>query len=214
MQKIEHRTLTELAYDEITQGMVSGRFLPGQVLIIRALADSYGISATPIREALQRLVAEHRLDVLPNRSIAVPKISKEKYLELLRIRCALEGLAAELATPNIDAASLEELGRMLDELEASVRENSSEGYVTLNQKFHFHIYEKANSPHLLKMIQDLWSRVGPLFNELFADPDFVNHANDEHRRIYAALEKGDPAEVYDCLVRDIHVSASSLHARG
>ena len=92
MNKIEHQTLNDRAYGEIRKGLISSRFQPGQVLVIRNLAEAYGISTTPVREALQRLVAERLLFLLPNRSIAVPSLSVEKFTELARIRCALEGL--------------------------------------------------------------------------------------------------------------------------
>ncbi|HTN97495.1 MAG TPA: GntR family transcriptional regulator, partial [Nordella sp.] len=75
MSKIEHQTLNDRAYSEIRKGLITGRFQPGQVLVIRTLAEIYGISTTPVREALQRLVAERLLIMLPNRSIAVPDLT-------------------------------------------------------------------------------------------------------------------------------------------
>ena len=90
MSKIEHQTLNDRAYGEIRKGLISSRFQPGQVLVIRNLAETYGISTTPVREALQRLVAERLLVLLPNRSIAVPSLSAKKFAELARIRCAIE----------------------------------------------------------------------------------------------------------------------------
>src|SRR5271163_3805682 len=91
--KIEYRTLNDRAYGELRKGLISGTFRPGQVLVIRTLAEAYGISTTPVREALQRLVAERLLEMQSNRSIAVPYLSVEKFVELVRIRTALEGLA-------------------------------------------------------------------------------------------------------------------------
>src|SRR5215475_4976089 len=72
MPKIEHRTLNDRAYEQIKKGLISGAFRSGQTLVIRTLAETYGISTTPVREALQRLVAERHLELLPNRSIVVP----------------------------------------------------------------------------------------------------------------------------------------------
>lgn len=210
MGKIEYRSLNDCAYDEITKGMISGRFLPGQPLVIRALAETYGISTTPVREALQRLLAERRLEILPNRSIVVPEISPEKYVDLLRIRCALEGLAGELATPNITAAELVRLRNTLRDIERAMQQGDSKAYLSANQKFHFMIYEKANSPHLLQMIQDLWSRVGPYFNDLFTDPSFISHANTEHKNIYEALVRRDDLSVRAHIVDDITVAAKAL----
>ena len=77
MSKIEHATLNDRAYLALKRSLISGQFRPGQILVIRAMAESYGISTTPVREALQRLVAERLLVMQPNRSIAVPLLSIE-----------------------------------------------------------------------------------------------------------------------------------------
>ncbi len=213
MSKIEHQTLNDRAYAEIRKGLISSRFQPGQVLVIRNLAEVYGISATPVREALQRLVAERLLVVLPNRSIAVPSLSAEKFTELARIRCALEGLAAELAVANIKQSHIKRLKELLEEIDAAVDARDSRLYANLNQKFHFVIYERANSPRLLQMVQDLWSQVGPFFNGLFGDESFVAHANKQHERIVSALEEGRAGEVRSAIVKDITTAAEALTPR-
>ena len=213
MGKIEHQTLNDRAYGEIRKGLITSRFQPGQVLVIRTLAETYGVSTTPVREALQRLVAERLLIMLPNRSIAVPGLSVEKFTELARIRCALEGLAGELALSGITSVQTEKLRALLGDIDAAVAERDSRRYVNLNQRFHFVIYERANSPHLLQMVQDLWSQVGPFFNGLFEAEGFIPHANEQHVRIVAALESGNAAEVREAIVKDIMVAAEAITPR-
>jgi DNA-binding GntR family transcriptional regulator len=213
LSKIEHHTLNDRAYSEIRKGLIASRFRAGQVLVIRTLAETYGISTTPVREALQRLVAERLLIMLPNRSIAVPGLSAEKFSELARIRCALEGLAGELALAGIRPAHIDKLKAILGDIDKAVAHRDSRGYVNLNQKFHFSIYERANSPHLLQMVQDLWSQVGPFFNGLFDDESFIAHANEQHVRIVEAVEAADASEVRQAIVRDITVAAEALKPR-
>jgi DNA-binding GntR family transcriptional regulator len=161
MAKIEHQTLNDRAYAAIKKGLMSGQFKPGEVLTIRQLAHDYGISATPVREALQRLVAEHALELLRNRSIAVPVLTLDKFIELRRIRCLLEGLAAELATPHFRDSDIARLESTIIEIDRDIEENNAPGYLKRNEKFHFVIYERAQSPHTLQIIQDLWTQVGP-----------------------------------------------------
>lgn len=210
MSKIEYRTLNDRAYDEIKKGLIEGRFLPGQPLVIRTLAETYGISATPVREALQRLVAERLLEMAPNRSIIVPGLAADRFVELVRIRSALEGLAAELATRNFKSEHIGELKALLSEIAVTVKKRDSKSYLLLNQKFHFCIYERAQSPQLLRLIQDLWGQVGPFFNDLFDDENFIVHANDQHVKIVNALAAGDAQSVREFIVRDITVAADSL----
>jgi DNA-binding GntR family transcriptional regulator len=213
MSKIEHATLNDRAYQALKRGLISGAFRPGQTLVIRTVAEKYGISTTPVREALQRLVAERLLVMQPNRSIAVPLLSIEKFTELYRVRCALEGLAAELATANIETKHVQRLEKLLDEIETAIVDRDSRSYLSLNEKFHFLIYERARSPLLLQLIQDRWSQVGPFFNELFEDTSYLPHANEHHRRVVAALRVGDAARVRQSIIDDISTAAQSMMPR-
>ena len=90
-------------------------------------------------------------------------------------------------------SSIQRLEKILQDIETTIAERDSRGYLSLNEKFHFLIYEQAHSPLLLELIQDRWSQVGPFFNELFEDTDYLPHANEHHLRIVAALRIGDAA---------------------
>lgn len=210
MSRIEYRTLNDQAYEAIKEGLISGTFTPGQPLVIRSLAEKYGISTTPVREALQRLVAERLLIVLPTRSIVVPSPSAEEFTELLRIRSALEGLAGQLATENFSKSHVARLNSMLAEIDIAIEERDTRAYLSLNQKFHFYIYERANSPHLLQLIQDLWGQVGPFFNKLFEDDTYILKANEQHRLIVSTLQDHDPDKVREYIIKDITVAADAL----
>ncbi|MGI4946100.1 MAG: GntR family transcriptional regulator [Janthinobacterium lividum] len=153
--KIEHKTLHERAYDAIRTGLITSQFLPGQVLVIRTLADQYGISTTPVREALHRLVAERFLSLLPNRSVAVPEFTSEDYAELTEIRAVLEGLCAAHAVARISPPTLRRLHATFERLQDAIDRRDIAAYVALNQQLHFTIYEQAGTTRLLAMIQDL-----------------------------------------------------------
>jgi DNA-binding GntR family transcriptional regulator len=213
MAKIEHQTLNDRAYLALKKGLMSGRFKPGEVLTIRQLAHDYGISATPVREALQRLVAERALELQRNRSIAVPILTLDRFIELRRVRCLLEGLAAELATPNFRNGDILRLESIITEIDRDIEENNAAGYLKRNEKFHFTIYERARSPLTLRIIQDLWTQVGPFFHGLFEDSGYLREANDGHRRILSAIRRGDPAAVRESVIGDIAEAAESLTAR-
>ncbi|MBV2144951.1 GntR family transcriptional regulator [Falsochrobactrum sp. TDYN1] len=212
-EHLQHKTLNDQAYAAIKQGLISGRFAPKQVLILRNLAEVYGISTTPVREALQRLVGEGLLEMLPNRSIAVPNWDVEKFSELFRIRCELEGLAAELATPRITEAVLSALHALTDEIDCALTEGRHKDYVALNQKFHFTIYSNAGSPRLLRIIENLWGEVGAYMNELFAYGGYSPVANEEHRAMLKGLAERDAQTVRRHLVADISIAAEAMLPR-
>jgi DNA-binding GntR family transcriptional regulator len=210
MARLEHQTLNDRAYAALKKGLMSGQFRPGEVLTIRKLADVYGISATPVREALQRLVAERSLEPQRNRSICVPILTLEKFVELHRVRCLLEGLAGELAMPNFKPTDITRLARIIEEIDHDIADRNAAGYLRRNEKFHFQIYDRARSPLTLRIIQDLWTQVGPFFNRLFEDSGYLGEANEGHRKILAAIESGDPAAVRQSIVWDISEAAACL----
>jgi DNA-binding GntR family transcriptional regulator len=213
-EKLEHQNLNDRTYALLKGGLISGSFHPGQVFVIRSLADRYGISTTPVREALQRLVAEHLLTMLPNRSIVVPTLSPTAFAELYRIRFELEGLAAQMATPFFRTSDVTRLKKALTAMDGAIARGDTTAYRELNEKFHFAIYEKANSPRLLEMIQGLWGQVGPVFYGLLEDPDYGGeHANVHHRELVDAIESGDAQAVRQKLVEDLIAAENALISR-
>lgn len=210
MKKIEHQSLTGQAYNAIREGLQEGVFQPMEPLIIRTMASNYGISATPIREALQRLVAERLLIILPNRSIVVPPMTRKRFLEIMPIRASLEGMAAELAVPNLTNPDIEALDALVAKVDAVASKRDSKNYLTLNREIHFRIYEKAENPELLQLISGLWLKVGPIFNSLFDDDYFQDHANDDHHKILAAIKAGDKFGAGRFMRQDIEIAAQAL----
>ena len=211
--KIDHETLTDRAYAALKKALIIGEFPPGHVLVIRSVAEAYGISATPVREALQRLVAERVLLMQPNRSIIVPYLSADRFNEICHIRCALEGTAAELAVSHTDREHLLNLEKIVEDIDRAIGGKEIQVYAQLNQKFHFALYERAGSPLLLGMIKDFWCNVGPFFTRLFDNEDYLPHANEFHRKILQALRDGDAAQVRQSVVADISEAARSLMPR-
>jgi DNA-binding GntR family transcriptional regulator len=98
----------------------------------------------------------------------------------------------------------------VDNIDDVLKDRRLNKYVGLNQKFHFTIYEYANSPRLLEIIQDLWGQVGSYMNELFKRPGFEQRANDEHKQILKALKANQPEDVHEHLVADITTAAEFL----
>jgi DNA-binding GntR family transcriptional regulator len=213
LHKIEHQTLNDQAYAALKQGLIAGDFKPGQPLVIRSLARSFGISTTPIREALQRLVAERTLEMQPNRSVVVPVLTLPAFTELSRIRCAMEGLAAEMAAKFFTDTDLQELERGVGGMDQAVADKDSRRYLDLNREFHFRIYEKARAPILLDLIRDLWGRIGPYMHYLMETDAYVPQSNEIHRQLLPALAARTEGLARMLIVEDISRAAEVLSRR-
>ncbi|RWF41098.1 MAG: GntR family transcriptional regulator [Mesorhizobium sp.] len=210
MLKLEHQTLNDRAYGALKQELISGGFSPGQTLVIRKLAETFGISTTPIREALQRLVAERLLEMQNNRSIIVPLLSEPAFAELTRIRIAVEGLAGEMAATRMSESALADIQVALAGMQRAIEAQDARTYLSLNEAFHFAIYEHAGAPILLNMIRDLWGRVGPYLKLLMRADRYIPQSNDAHHRIVAALEQRNGPAVRVSLEQDITAAAAVL----
>jgi DNA-binding GntR family transcriptional regulator len=159
--KLQRNTLNDEVYQQLKQAIMAGRLEPGVRMTIRSLAAAFGISLMPVREALRRLVAEQVLEMLPNRSVALPVITRERFHEITQIRISLESLAAEEATSRITEADIEALDRLNTAMERP-NATQSPGFLENNREFHFYLYRKSSLPILVSLIESLWLQIGPL----------------------------------------------------
>jgi DNA-binding GntR family transcriptional regulator len=210
MLKLEHQTLNDRAYGALKQELISGGFSPGQTLVIRKLAETFGISTTPIREALQRLVAERLLEMQNNRSIIVPLLSASAFEELTHIRIAVEGLAGKMATSRMSEGGLADIRATLAGMQRAIEAGDARTYLSLNEAFHFAIYQHAGAPILLNMIRDLWGRVGPYLKLLMQADRYIPQSNNAHHKIVAALEQRNGPAVRASVEQDIALAAAVL----
>ena len=110
LKRIEREPLWDLAHAQLRDALLAGRFEPGTVLTLRALAESFGTSITPVRDAVTRLVAQGVLQQGPRNSAIVPNLTRKELADLTVVRCALEGRAArEAALHRHDDAALRRL---------------------------------------------------------------------------------------------------------
>ena len=210
--KLSRNTLNEAVYEQLKRALISGKIKPGSTMTIRSLAQSFGISVMPVREALRRLVAEHVLILLPNRSVALPVFTKDRFRELVRIRTSLEGLAAEMATANISEGDIEYMERMNALMEAPQTQNPAAN-LEWNREFHFCLYRNANMPTLMKIIESLWLQVGPLLNiqQRAISKDRIN-VYVHHHRALKGLRKRNAQHVRAAIVGDLEDAAKIIIA--
>ncbi len=212
LNKMKRRPLHEQVYLELREKLMVGAFRPGQRLPVRTVAEALSTSVAPVREALARLLSEGAVASLPNSAIAVPIMTKRRYRCVMQIRELLEGLAGELATPQLSREEISDL-RELCEATAKAFDKGSANistYLFLNQKFHFSIYAGARESHELnRLIGSLWLQTGPFLRGV---PLHEVDVHDFHWDAIEALEARDPAAVRRAIERDISENARHLIA--
>ncbi len=202
---IARSSVNESVYQALRNKLMHGEFRAGQPLGIQYLADALGTSTMPVREALRRLVAQQALEPLPNGTTRVPLITRERLADIRRVRVLAEGQATEWATPHLAAAQLDDLDAMARGITQARR--TREGVATsleLNLIFHFTIYQAAQSPVLIAMIESLWLQSGAY---LRATREYL-HSEEQpadrlHEKAVAALRAGDAAAARRCIEQDV-----------
>lgn len=195
--------------EKLRSGLMTGVFVPGQTITLRRLAEMLGTSPMPVRKAIHQLTAANALEILPNGSVAVPRVSAERLKDLTRVRQAVEGLAAELACANTTPALVRDLTAINARLRQAVRQRNIRESLEMNQRFHFTFYATARSPVLSPLIESLWLQVGPILYVSLADSDMPWDAV-QHENLLEAIKSGRPAAARQAIVRDIGGTSRSL----
>ena len=203
-------TQQDSTYARLRQWVTVGRFLPGERLKIREVAEALGIGTMPVRAALLRLAAEGALTHSPNCGVSVPRLSKAEFDDVLQNRMLLEGDAAERGALRLSANDKTQLRGLLAVMAQALVAKDAKAYLDANEEFHLVLYRAAGSPLLLSLIETVWLKVGPLSNQLFEDNAALGVLNDAHEDLMDALDAGDAAAARRALERDLFVAGQFL----
>lgn len=210
MKPVDRESLQRQSYQALREALMKGRFMPGDTVSLRNLASELGTSPMPVREAVQHLIAEGALVLRPNRTYAVPEMTRGILAELQHLRVLLEGEAAEAAGLRIEAAALSSLYELQGQMKAALALGDSKRYLIKNQDFHFTLYRSSGMDIAVNIIENLWLRIGPSFNLLTRGKRAeernltqVSALTDNHDAALAAIIARDPAALRQAIVQDI-----------
>lgn len=210
MRPVERENLAQQSYHALRDALMKGRFMPGDAVSLRNLASELGTSPMPIREAVQHLIAEGALELRPNRTFAVPQMTREILSELRRLRVILEGAVAEAAAPVIGASDFSKLHRLQGQMRWALAHGDTKQYLVTNQDFHFTLYRSAGMSIAVNIIETLWLRIGPSFNLLITgeraaerDEQSIASLTGHHEAALAAITAGNAAGVRSAIEQDI-----------
>lgn len=189
------------AYELVLEAIDRGIYVPGNRLVESELAERFGVSRTPVREALQRLQTQNIL-VRDGRSMVVASLDHDQLGELYAVRAQLEGLAAQLAAQH---AAPEEI-RILQELVAQDRAlvNDPAELARANRRFHRQIHLASHNRYLIRQLDSVHRTMALLTTTSLAAEGRGENALSEHSAIVEAIANGDRVAA-DKVLRD-HIS--------
>lgn len=177
-------------YRTLRQQVMHGELMPGQALTLRGLGKQYGLSMTPVREALRRLSAEGALTLSASGRVATPELSNERIEELASLRALIEPELASRALPRAHFALIERLQAINAANAEAVVKQDAVAYIRTNLEFHRTLYLRAQAPAMLAIAETVWLQLGPTMRALYARLRRTEPPQ-THRSILAALRAGD-----------------------
>ncbi|MES5098461.1 GntR family transcriptional regulator [Agrobacterium sp. BA1120] len=198
---LEYENLNSAVYGKLCDALIQGQFQPGDRLKIRDLAEQFGTSVTPIRDAILRLANDEAIIFRSPRDIRIPGMSETRYKEIRAIRIKLEGLAAETAAQVATSADIDVLERIVRENEQAIADGDRLRGTELNQAFHFMLPKIAQLPLLNGILRRLWLQMGPHISDAYVQGgrEMIDH----HYPVIEALKRHDSPAAAMAIVDDI-----------
>ena len=213
-----HKQLRRVVADQIRAAILDGTLKPGAWLRQERLAQEYGVSQMPVREALKELAAEGLVEHVPYRGVRVVAFSADDVADLYAARGFLEGMAARAAAERITAAELGQLRDLQTQMSARQAPADLADYLELNRRFHQLICAASRRAYLIRLLNQIWAAFPTmLWGNVTAAARVTLPERDasdlaEHPAILAALERRDAAEAERLMRQHIAATGAELVA--
>ena len=177
-------------YRTLRGRIMHGEIEPGKALTLRGIGREFGVSMTPARESVRRLVAEGALTLSSSGRVSTPELSNERIEELAALRALLETELASRALPRAHLALIDRLQTINGLIAEAVTKGDAVSYIRRNLEFHRTLYLRAQAPAMLAMAETVWLQLGPTMRKLYGRLNRTEVPSN-HRLILAALRAGD-----------------------
>lgn len=206
------RTRTESLRLQLADEIVSGALAPGQPLDEQELAQRFGVSRTPVREAIRQLSASGLVQVRPHRGAVVALPTPVQLDDMFEAMAELEALCAGLSARNMTALERRALEGIHDELRGLVREGDPLRYHECNEAFHTAIYDGTHNGYLAELTLMTRRRVAPFRRAQFRTTGRLGGSWQEHDLIVQAILRGDRHAAADAMRAHIDIVRAAFHS--
>ena len=184
-------TRTEILLSEIENLIVNGSMVPGQRLDEMVLAKKYGVSRTPVREAIRALTAIGLVQNTGRQGSQVAKLSISMLIEMFELMAVLEGMCAQLAARRATKNELIEMHKTHQLLEKTFEKGTHKEFYNVNLKFHDQLYNASHTQYLAEETLRLRRRLSPYRMRVTFQPGRMSSTLEEHNKILIAINKGE-----------------------
>lgn len=209
------RTLADRLRAEIADEILSGQMVPGEALDEVELARRFGVSRTPVREAIRLLAAGGLVQARPHRSAIVARPGRAELIAMFEALKELEAVCAGLAAERMTEAELAALTAINARLGDVVARGDAQRYHEINEQFHAAIYDGSHNALLAEITRTTRERIAPFSRVQFRTSGRLVRSHREHQRIVAALGRRDRSEAMAMMrlhIERVHASYADNRA--
>ncbi|MGW5665618.1 GntR family transcriptional regulator [Streptomyces sp. NPDC003758] len=193
----------ERVADALRAALVAGELRPGEVYSAPTLAARFGVSATPVREAMLDLVKEGLVDTVPNKGFRVTEVSEKQLDEYTHVRSLIEIPTTVALARTADRVSLEALRPAAREIVTAAAAGDLIAYVEADTRFHLGLLALAGNAHLVEVVGDLRKRSRLYGLTALVEAGRLLASAQEHLELLDALLEGDEGAVRTVMTRHI-----------
>jgi DNA-binding GntR family transcriptional regulator len=197
----ERKSLGEHVFESLKQSIIQGNITAGEWLVESHIAETLGISRTPVREAIHKLEREGLIERQPRGGFTVLGLNRNDIEETFGIRSVLEGYAARLAAVKHNEEELEPLKKKIEEFQNALERKKMDVLPVINTEFHDMLYALSKSPKLVHMINGLQDQIYRYRELILKEKRFAVTSNRDHIQLLKLIRKRD-AKGAEQLVRD------------
>lgn len=184
-------TAQDAVLASLRSDILTGVLSPGDQIVQESLAERYGVSRVPLREALKTLETEGQVVYHPHRGYFVAELSVADLLEVYRLRALLEAEAIRAAVPTLTAEDVAALADLVVDIDLAADSDDVIAMTAANRRFHFAIFDAAGMPRLSRLLRQLWEATDAYRALYFQAPENRERVAGEHAAMVAALRARD-----------------------
>lgn len=206
---IQHSSLSEKIYDILKNQIINEELKPGERLLDDQLASTFGVSRTPVREALARLSNEGLVEIVSRSGVYVKKLTRENIEEIYEIRKVLEGLAVRKATTFITDKQIKQLSLLFEKAKHSGKD-SYKAHIDLDIKLHDLILKSCHNKKLASVMANLYTLIHVFRIRVGKDKEKAEQALKDHEAILEAIKAKDAKKAERMMMEHIEKSKDSI----
>ncbi len=208
---ISKESLSQQAYLVIRDSLMRSRLKPGRMLIAREVASDLGISVTPVRESLLRLVSEHGLVMDERGTVMVPTLDRDRCIEIRDLRVLTEGEGAARAARLATNTEIDELAVIHERYLQAEHDGDFTTALVANESFHFTLCRLAQSPVLFRIVENLWVQFGPVLAYIYQGRSRPFRGRKHgHILVIESLRERAPEKARQAISQDILVGGMAI----